>query len=75
MYLPKKARPPKIVLDENDKLSINKTLEKLNEKNYGKLAGKFGQNSDFLNNNNKEEYEYSILHNKILQERLDSSWG
>jgi hypothetical protein len=58
-YLPKKARPPKIVLNEVDNKNINEQIKKLNQINSFKL------NSTI---DNKQEDELSRLYDSILSE-------
>lgn len=57
-YLPKKARPPKIVLDEKDELNINTHIDKLNQINN--IKNKYSDN--------KPEDELSKLYDAILLE-------
>lgn len=58
-YLPKNARPPKIVLDEIDKTNINNQINKLNQINN--IKNKYPDT-------NKSEDELSKLYDAILLE-------
>lgn len=62
-YLPMRARPPKINLNEEDEEKYKTNIEILNEKNLEKLKEK----GHSLTNDNYED-EYSKLHKKIMVE-------